>query len=53
MVDRSTRKIKQDDIDRLRAMKDSEIDYSDIPELTEEFWKRARRSTVIKKRKMK
>ena len=46
------RKMKQDDIDRLRAMKDSDIDLSDIPELTEDFWKRAKRGSV-KKRKRK
>lgn len=29
-------------IEELAAMKDEDIDYSDIPELTEEFWKNAR-----------
>ena len=43
--------MKQNDIEKLRAMKDSEIDLSDIPELTEDFWKRARRGRVVKKRK--
>ena len=29
-------------IAELAAMKDEDIDYSDIPELTDEFWKNAR-----------
>ena len=31
----------QEDIDRIRAIKDEDIDYSDIPELTEDFFKNA------------
>lgn len=31
----------QEDIDRIRAIKDEDIDFSDIPELTEDFWKNA------------
>ena len=31
----------QEDIDRIRAIKDEDIDFSDIPQLTEEFWKNA------------
>ncbi|MBR5675338.1 MAG: hypothetical protein IKX14_02710 [Neisseriaceae bacterium] len=31
----------QEDIDRIRAIKDEDIDYSDIPKLTEDFWKNA------------
>jgi len=30
------------DISRLRAMKDEEIDYSDIPKLGPSFWKNAK-----------
>lgn len=33
---------KELSIEELVAMKDEDIDYSDIPELTEEFWKNAR-----------
>jgi uncharacterized protein (DUF4415 family) len=29
-------------MDRVRRMTDDEIDYSDIPPLTEEFWKNAK-----------
>ena len=32
---------KELNIERLAAMKDEDIDYSDIPELGEEFWKNA------------
>jgi len=28
-------------MDRVRRMRDEEIDYSDIPPLTKEFWKKA------------
>lgn len=31
---------EQDTLARLDAMPDSEIDFSDIPQLTPEFWKR-------------
>ena len=33
---------KELSIAELAAMKDEDIDYSDIPELDEEFWKNAR-----------
>ena len=33
-------------IERLAAMPDSEIDTSDIPELTDEFWKKAVRNPL-------
>jgi uncharacterized protein (DUF4415 family) len=35
-------KLKEKSIKELLAMKDSEIDYSDIPELNENFWKNAK-----------
>ena len=31
----------QEDIDRIHAIKDEDIDYSDIPQLNEDFWKNA------------
>lgn len=37
----STSKASQTDWDRVRAMSDDEIDYSDIPQITEEQMKRA------------
>ena len=36
------------DFETLKKMKDSEIDCSDIPELTEEFFKKAKRGQIIK-----
>ena len=36
------------EIERLAAMPDSEIDTSDIPELTEDFWKNAVRNRLYK-----
>lgn len=36
---------------RLAALPDSEIDYSDIPPLTEKFWKNAIRNPWYKPRK--
>jgi len=45
--------MKQNDIDKIRAIKDSDIDLSDIPELKEDFWKRAKRIRASKKRKKK
>jgi uncharacterized protein (DUF4415 family) len=36
---------------KLAALPDSEIDYSDIPELTEKFWKNAIRNPWYKPRK--
>lgn len=47
MKEKSTRPLSQQrkpgnsDLTRLRKMKDTEIDYSDIPELDEDFWARA------------
>ena len=32
----------QEDIDRIRAIKDEDIDYSDIPKLTKDFCKNAK-----------
>lgn len=37
-------------IEQLKAMKDKDIDYSDIPELTEEFWKNAVLVKPVKKK---
>ena len=34
-------KTPQEDLDRLDAIRDEEIDYSDMPELDAEFWARA------------
>ena len=33
--------MSKDDIERIRAIRDEDIDCSDIPELTEEFWQNA------------
>jgi uncharacterized protein (DUF4415 family) len=47
MKDRTTKTTLKDrkpgktDFKRLRAMKDSDIDYTDIPELPADFWKKA------------
>lgn len=35
-------KTSKKDLDRYDAMRDEDIDYSDIPELTEEFWANAK-----------
>jgi uncharacterized protein (DUF4415 family) len=35
-------KIPQEDLDRFDAIRDEDIDYSDIPELDEAFWKHAK-----------
>lgn len=35
-------KLSKADLKRLDAMGDNDIDYSDIPEFSEEFWKTAR-----------
>jgi len=44
----------KDDTDwaRIDKMRDADIDTSDIPELTEEFWKNAKRFMPPKKKKM-
>jgi uncharacterized protein (DUF4415 family) len=34
----------------LRNMKDEDIDFSDIPELDDDFWKNARLEVIIKKK---
>jgi uncharacterized protein (DUF4415 family) len=39
---------RQEQIDRLMAMTDDEIDLSDIPEITEEQWKLARRGAFYR-----
>jgi uncharacterized protein (DUF4415 family) len=36
------KKIIKSDLKRLDAMRDEDIDYSDIPELDEDFWKDAK-----------
>jgi uncharacterized protein (DUF4415 family) len=36
------KKSKPKTLDELRAMKDEDIDFSEIPEADEEFWKRAK-----------
>lgn len=46
MKEKNTRPLSQQrtgssDLERLRKMKDTEIDYNDIPELDEDFWTRA------------
>ena len=33
--------MSKEDIERIRAIRDEDIDCSDIPELTEEFWQNA------------
>jgi uncharacterized protein (DUF4415 family) len=38
----SERRKSKTDWKRLRAMRDEDIDYSDIPELDENFWKHAK-----------
>lgn len=37
-------------MEHLRNMKDEDIDYSDIPELDDDFWKNARLEVIIKKK---
>jgi uncharacterized protein (DUF4415 family) len=39
------------DLKKLEMLSDDDIDYSDIPELTEEFWARARPNPLFKPRK--
>jgi uncharacterized protein (DUF4415 family) len=36
------------EIERLKAVRDEDIDLSDMPELTEEFWKNAIRRQLFK-----
>lgn len=43
-------KASKADLKRIDAMRDKDIDYSDIPEFTEEFWKTARILRPTKKR---
>ena len=38
----------QAELDTLAAKPDSEIDFSDIPEATEEFWKNAKRGVFYR-----
>jgi uncharacterized protein (DUF4415 family) len=38
-------------IEKLKAKKDEDIDLSDIPELTEDFWKNAKRGHFYRVRK--
>lgn len=40
MKKKNTTKVYGTDIERLRAMTDDEIDFSDIPRTTPEFWAR-------------
>ena len=42
MSENNTKSTSMTDWARVRAMKDEEIDTSDIPPLTEEFFKRAK-----------
>lgn len=35
--------IREEDLVRMRAIKDEDINYSDIPPLTDDFWANARR----------
>ena len=35
-------KTPQEDLDRFDAIREEDIDYSDIPELDDEFWKHAK-----------
>ncbi len=41
-------KKQQAEIDALMSMSDDAIDYSDIPPLSDEFWKKAMRNPVYK-----
>ncbi len=41
----------KEDLKRLKKKKDEDIDYSDIPEITPEFWKTAKMVTPIEKEK--
>ena len=41
LSDRPTTAVQKRRLDKLAQQPDSEIDYSDIPELTEEFWRNA------------
>lgn len=36
------------ELERLRTMKDSEIDFSDIPELDEKFWQNAKQRNMYR-----
>ncbi len=42
MKEKPTKYTSKTDWERLDRMNDSEIDYSDIPETDEEFWKNAK-----------
>lgn len=44
-------KATKEDLDRFDAIKEEDIDLSDIPELTEDFWKNAKRGDFYKPRK--
>lgn len=35
--------ISKEQMEKIRTMRDEDIDYSDIPPLTDEFWKNAKR----------
>lgn len=39
--------ISKEQMEKIRAMRDEDIDYSDIPPLTDEFWKNAKRFSDI------
>ncbi len=41
-------KRQQAEIEALRSMADDDIDYSDLPPLSDEFWKKAVRNPVYK-----
>jgi uncharacterized protein (DUF4415 family) len=42
MREQDTKKVSRTDWERLEAMTDDEIDYSDIPPLSDEFFQRAK-----------
>ena len=48
----NTMSLSKKDLDKIRNIPDSEIDYSDIPELDDKFWKNARVIMPAKKRKI-
>lgn len=40
--------LTQEQEEKLTALSDEDIDYSDIPELDEDFWKKAEKVTIRK-----
>jgi uncharacterized protein (DUF4415 family) len=45
--------MQQQDLQRLDAIKDKNIDYSDIPELKDDFFKRAKHVSQFRKEKQR